>query len=305
MTSSGGGAASLTSKDVSSSTDNVDASAGESSYIYTIQTIPMGGYMVRNKEIQITYVDKDGKEKTDEESFQMRVTNREKDSWISFTGSSANLQIKKDSMVDVRIYYIGKYQMDVYAGKTAGEETTKTEVTEFSKQEKNEDGTYTNTYEIKDGSTVTGTVKFLNVDAQKVETTEGADMRAAYEDRIAIVAKAASGYKLDKLLLVFTGDKEREQAIVTTDNSIVDPDGGTTYLFYMPEADAKIVAFFVKDESQQGGEGSGSGSGSGTGTNEAGKEDNKTASGKSVGVGAGFAMTYGSLDVKAGIGICT
>ena len=75
---------------------------------------------------------------------------------------------------------------------------------------------------------------------------------------------------------------KKQQPITVTDYSIVDPDGGIAYLFYMPQANTKVGATFAPGASAQNAP-----------TN---------AAGKSVGVGAGFAMTYSNVTVTAGIG---
>ena len=67
---------------------------------------------------------------------------------------------------------------------------------------------------------------------------------------------------------------------------MIDPDGGTTYLFYLPEASSEIFVFFEADP------------------NPAPQQETqaKNQSGKTIGAGAGFAMTYTDLDVISMIG---
>ena len=97
----------------------------------------------------------------------------------------------------------------------------------------------------------------------------------------------AAGYKLSKIYFKYkVNGADQTQDIVTTDSSMIDPDGGTTYLFYLPEASTEIFVFFEADP------------------NPAPQQETqaKNQSGKTIGAGAGFAMTYTDLDVISMIG---
>ena len=304
VTTAGEGAALITQKDDTANTANLEE--GEKSWLYTITTIPSSGYIVKDKALIIKYTGEDGKEKTatyiledDDATMQIRISDRSDASYLSTTGGLlTNVKIKKESIVDIFITYIGKYILEVYSGKTTGEgenPSVDKDKMEISGIEEDNDS-YTSTYNAKDGTAVSGTVKVLSLDAQNVKkegnTYKEAELHAGYEDRIAIIVNAAAGYRLDKLILSFKAGTQpvREQAIVTVDNSIVDPNGGTTYLFYMPEANADIIAFFVKLE------------GNTSGQNVQQQEQQKNQSGKTIGAGAGFAMTWAELKVIASIG---
>ena len=268
--------------------------------VYVVKALPKEGNEIQDRYLDFSYILSGGKPET----WSAKLTNeqfskgfrfgvkRGSDGSVSLVlASSKEPEIKAETIVNISVNFISALTLGVES-QTTGENdsVTRTKVTPGADDRKGDGkGNYTNTYTFKDtdGKTVAGTIKLLEL----AGSDNGAVLHASYEDRITAIVTAADGYKLDKLYLAFTakGSSERTQDIVTTDNSIIDPNGGTAYLFYMPDANAVVVASVVKDESST----------SGTG---AAQEPQKTQSGKSIGVGAGFAMTYSDLTVTAGVG---
>ena len=306
----GSGSIASGSKTTGTGGDDMDADDFWTEEELTIKVKAEDGYKVADKLITFTYTEENGnsgkwsREATD----QMRIYVKTlKDGRVLVIFSNEKrVWIKKGTTVEGSVRFIGKYRISVIqGGNSNGNDNDKiTFHDEYQgidpkKITPNTDGTYTQLIEVtpeNQTSPVYGTVKIFDLNGEMGTTShkDGEVLRAAYEDRIAISAKAAEGYKLLKLLLVFMGTDnqgnpvQRRQQIVTVDDSIIDPDGGTTYLFYMPEADARIVAVFPEPKA--------------AGETDPPEEPKKTASGKTVGVGAGFAMTYSKVDVTAGIG---
>ena len=277
-------------------------SEGMTEQFYYVKAKPDTGYELEDKAIVFNYIGKDGKPASEaiisddlfsDTGFRFSIERKkdDKDNWTTkliMRRGAKEVEIKDGSIVTAELTFISKLTLSVKTvKKTSGAD--KIEALGAVKKEQNSDKTWTVTYQDKEssGGTLRGTVKLLNVTAAK----DGADPRAVYEDRIAVVVKPADGYKLAKLYIKYKvkvngQDTDKTQDLVTTDSSIVDPDGGTTYLFYLPDASTEIFAIFEKETEpapQQ-------------------QEQQKNQSGKTIGAGAGFAMTYSDLDVTAVIG---
>jgi hypothetical protein len=111
---------------------------------------------------------------------------------------------------------------------------------------------------------------------------------AKMNDKLIVTVTAAAGYKLQAGSLKYSytpeGGALTEKAIVTVESAV-----NNTYTFYMPDADVTIYAIFEADP----------GGSAGGGTTPT-KPTN--SSGKTVGVGASFALNIGTMTVEAGVG---
>lgn len=187
-------------------------------------------------------------------------------------GVTKKLDVSAESPVELRADFMGSLKVTVNGTNNADDFTTQ-----------KADGKYTNTYSIKNGTTLQGKVKLVEMDGSLSSITNKATLYGAARDRLAVIVKAENGFVLDTLKFV-TGTKETP--ITVKDLSIVDAEGGTAYLFYMPDGDTDIqVTFRAASPSDS-----------------AQTPPVTNAAGKSVGVGAGFAMTSTTVEVVAGIG---
>jgi len=102
-------------------------------------------------------------------------------------------------------------------------------------------------------------------------------------DKVLVTVTPDKGYTLDSLKYQYTVDGKTELKDVVTYEKV----GGNVLAFYMPGADVTVIPYFrLLNAGEQPMDTTG----------------NTTASGKSVGVGASFAMTYSDMSVIAGIG---
>ncbi|MBQ9827063.1 MAG: hypothetical protein IJM62_00105, partial [Lachnospiraceae bacterium] len=197
--------------------------------------------------------------------------------------------LKKGTSLQALVDFVGKFRITVKQGgisngEALDEMTVNNDVIDPSKKEQNSDGTYTNSYTVIPNAD-RGTVKVRDLAAEK----DGDILRAAYEDLIAVTVIPKEGCKFYKLFMIYKDEEghDKRQMIVTKDSSIIDPDGGTTFVFYLPKSDTVVVAVFLEKAA---------------GEQDPPEEPEKTASGKTIGVGAAFAMTYSDVNVNAGIG---
>ena len=187
-------------------------------------------------------------------------------------GVTKKLDVSAESPVELRADFMGSLKVTVNGTNNADDFTTQ-----------KADGKYTNTYSIKNGTTLQGKVKLVEMDGSLSSITNKATLYGAARDRLAVIVKAENGFVLDTLKFV-TGTKETP--ITVKDLSIVDAEGGTAYLFYMPDGDTDIQVTFREASP----------------SDSAQTPPVTNAAGKSVGVGAGFAMTSTTVEVVAGIG---
>ena len=268
------------------SKDNLDASwegegaisieSGSSAGHYTIKVDPDDGYMLPENTITITYVDGSGDEQavevilsaSDLESgLPVSVTRSGSgdDEKTTLTIGSWSKEIDDGEIVGISAQFIGKYTLTVDGmGEADADE--------------NDDGSFSQSFSQGEG-VYENVFKVLNLQA----LDDGKELHAAYKDRITVIVNPGYERSLDSLTLTYTeGGETKTQTISTKEPSVVDEDGGTAYIFYMPNANATLTPVFKAEKEEE--------------------EGAKTASGNSVGVGAGFAMTYSSLKVEAGIG---
>ena len=265
--------------------------SNESTYTetsYQIKVDPKDGYTLQDSKLEFTYLKPDGEkgstsiELTSEmlaDGFSFTIQKKNDGTTTLILAADKKSEIKSDTIVNAAMRFIGGKTLGVQHEATYGDPSSRTDVAAAEKKA-NPNNTYTNTYTIKDGSKEAVTLKLMNLSAQK----EGEELHAAAGDRIALIVKAAEGYGIDRLAY-FYGDTSRD--IVTVETSLADPDGGTGYVFYMPSKDAKIVVAFRKLDPEE---------------QEKKDDKDKTPAGKTIGTGAGFAMTYSDLRVLAGIG---
>ena len=252
--------------------------AGSETVDYCVKVEPKKGYIL-DKTLTFEYIKPDGH--TDKVTVELtdaqleELINNGYHFQIKRHGEDTTLilgaikDIKTETIVNVSLRFIGKYVLEIEDAETA--ETPKP----------NADGSYSNSYVLKDGSKEAVKVKLMNLRAQK----DGEELHAAASDRIVMIVKAAEGYSIDKMKLSFKVEGEdRSRDVVTVEPSVIDPDGGTAYVFTMPSSNAKLL--FTFSESTEGEK----------------EDEEKTQAGKKIGVGAGFAMTYTDLTVVAGIG---
>lgn len=118
----------------------------------------------------------------------------------------------------------------------------------------------------------------------KVTDTAGAAVTdAKMGDRLLVVVTPESGYTLDKLQYTYTVNGQAQTKDIVTYEKV----GGNVLTFYMPDANAVIKATFRMLN---------------PGETPLNTSSNTTSSGKSVGVGAAFALNVAEMTVEAGIG---
>ena len=110
---------------------------------------------------------------------------------------------------------------------------------------------------------------------------------AKMNDKLLVTVKANTGYKLKAGSLSYTYTPEGGSA-TTKQIIVVENAANGVYTFYMPDADVTISSLFEADSSGS----------TGTGTNTT----PTNSSGKTVGVGAAFALNIVYMTVEAGVG---
>ena len=118
----------------------------------------------------------------------------------------------------------------------------------------------------------------------KVTDTAGAAVTdAKMGDRLLVAVTPESGYTLDKLQYTYTVNGHAQTKDIVTYEKV----GGNVLTFYMPDANAVIKATFRILN---------------PGETPLNTSSNTTSSGKSVGVGAAFALNVAEMTAEAGIG---
>ncbi|MDO4891642.1 MAG: hypothetical protein Q3963_09755, partial [Coriobacteriaceae bacterium] len=266
----------------------------------TTKSIQLSDEVLRNKALPVSV-------KT--------VTDSEDKSTYSVTILGTTYTLKEGTNFSISVQFIGTHTLSLGAGEvqatqpnpnpalpatdlpiaaTRADEPGK--LTEGTAS-RNEDGTYnaSGTIKLPVGTSTTdipvGTLKVI--DSYGTGEASAPTLYAATNERITVIVKETANYALKNLVAWYKGASDttwKSLLIKTIDPAIVDPNGGVAYIFNAPDGDIIIVPYFSKteDASQL--------------ITTPSAQPAKTSAGKSIGAGAGFAMTVSDVEVEASIG---